>query len=107
MCLLGRQRNWKVLLNIGTSRTGEQAQLGIDGGLIKRQGREPAEETIINGYVCIIDVPEIDECLKQIQKHGGRMAIEKRFIPKIGWLAYCFDTEKNLFGILQPDMSAK
>ena len=78
--------------------TGEQAQLGMDGGLIKRQGREPEEETIINGYVCIIDVTEMDEYLKQIQKHGGRMAIEKRFIPKIGWLAYCFDTEKNLFG---------
>jgi hypothetical protein len=87
--------------------TGEQAQLGIDGDLIKRQGREPAEETMINSYVCIIDVPDRDGYLKQIQKHDDRMAIETRVIPNIGWIAYCFDTHQNLFGILQPDMSAK
>jgi len=87
--------------------TGERAQLGIDGGLIKRQRKGSAEEIMINSYVCIIDVPDVNEYLKRIQKHGGRMAIEKKVIPNIGWLAYCFDTEKNLFGILQPDMSAK
>jgi hypothetical protein len=38
--------------------TGEQARLGIDGGLIKRQGKESAEEMMINSYVCIIDVPD-------------------------------------------------
>lgn len=87
--------------------TGEQARLRINGGLIKRPEKELPEEIIINSYVCIIDVPNINEYLKQIQKHGGNLAIEKKVIPNIGRLAYCFDAEKKLFDILQPDMSPR
>jgi|GEM_PF-6052227 predicted enzyme related to lactoylglutathione lyase len=72
--------------------TDEQAQLGGDGCLIKRQGREPAGKTMINSYVCIIDVLDTDEYLKQTQKHDGKTAMEKRSRPHISWLAYCFDT---------------
>ena len=61
--------------------TGEQAQLGINGGLIKRPEKGSAEEIMINSYVCIIDVPDINEYLKQIQKHGGRLAIERELYP--------------------------
>ena len=55
--------------------TDERAQLGIDGGLIKRQRKGSAEEIMINSYVCIIDVPDVGEYLTRIQKNGGRMAI--------------------------------
>jgi predicted enzyme related to lactoylglutathione lyase len=27
-------------------------------------------------------------------------------IPTVGWLAYCKDTEGNIFGVLQPDENA-
>jgi uncharacterized protein len=28
-------------------------------------------------------------------------------IPGVGYLAYCTDTEGNVFGVLQPDADAK
>lgn len=31
----------------------------------------------------------------------------KMAIPKVGYLAYCMDTEGNIFGIMQSDSSAK
>jgi uncharacterized protein len=74
---------------------------------MRRRGKEPGQGAAISTYVCTIDVPDIDEYLKQILKHGGKIAIEKEPIHGIGWLAHCFDTEKNLFGIMQLDMSAK
>jgi predicted enzyme related to lactoylglutathione lyase len=84
-----------------------QEEQGINGGLMKRQGGEPKPDTPISTYVCTIDVPNIDEYLKQIQIQGGTVTMEKRPIPGIGWLAYCLDTEKNVFGIMQSDMSAR
>ena len=87
--------------------TGKQEEPGIDGGMMKRQGGEPKVDTPISTYVCTIDVPNIDEYLNRIQTHGGKVTMEKSPIPGIGWFAYCLDTEKNIFGIMQPDMSAR
>jgi predicted enzyme related to lactoylglutathione lyase len=84
-----------------------QEEPGINGGLMKRQGGEPKADTPISTYVCTIDVPNIDEYLMQIQIQGGTVTMEKSPIPGIGWLAYCLDTEKNVFGIMQSDMSAR
>lgn len=98
---------WEGPMDYWLITTGEQGQPGIDGGLMKRQGKEPGEETVINSYVCTIDVPDIDEYLSKIKQHGGKVAMEKGAVPGMGWLAYCFDTERNMFGIMQPDMNAK
>jgi predicted enzyme related to lactoylglutathione lyase len=98
---------WEGPMEYWNVKTGEQGQMGIDGGLMKRWGKTPGQETVISSYVCTMDVPDIDEYLKRIQQHGGKVAMEKNAVPGVGWLAYCFDTEKNMFGILQPDMSAK
>jgi hypothetical protein len=38
---------------------------------------------------------------------GGTVALAKMPIPGIGWLAYCKDTEGNIFGMMQRDGSAK
>ena len=34
------------------------------------------------------------------------MALPKSPVPGVGWLAYCTDTEGNIFGMLQPDENA-
>jgi predicted enzyme related to lactoylglutathione lyase len=98
---------WEGPMEYWNIMTGGEEEPGIDGGLMKRQGKTPGEETTINSYVCTIDVPNIDEYLNSIQQHGGKVAMEKGAIPGIGWLAYCFDTEKNIFGIMQSDTDAK
>ncbi|WP_235271981.1 VOC family protein [Methanosarcina mazei] len=87
--------------------TGKQEEPGINGGLMIRQGGEPGAETAISSYICTIDIPDIDKYLNQVQKHGGKVTMEKRSIPGVGWLAYCLDTEKNIFGIMQPDVNAR
>ena len=37
---------------------------------------------------------------------GGTVAVPKMPIPTMGWLAYCKDTEGNLFGMMQMDPKA-
>ena len=73
---------------------------GINGAITKKQG--PNMVTVNT-----IDVPSVDEYLTLVVKSGGKVIAPKMTVPSIGYLAYCQDTEGNVFGILQPDMSAK
>lgn len=98
---------WEGPIEYWNITTGKQEDPGIDGGLMRRQGGETGVDTSISTYICTIDVPDIDEYLNQVKKHGGKVTMEKSPIPGIGWLAYCLDTEKNIFGIMQSDMSAR
>jgi predicted enzyme related to lactoylglutathione lyase len=98
---------WEGPIEYWNITTGKEDEPGIDGGLMKRQDKTPGEEAAISTYICTMDVPDIDEYLYRIKQHGGKVAMEKSSIPGVGWLARCFDTEKNMFGIMQSDMSAK
>jgi predicted enzyme related to lactoylglutathione lyase len=57
-------------------------------------------------YVCTIDVKSVDETLKLALDNGATMALDKMPVPSVGWLAYCKDTEGNIFGIMQHDPTA-
>jgi predicted enzyme related to lactoylglutathione lyase len=57
--------------------------------------------------VCTIDVPNLDEYVDRAMKCGGTIALPKMPIPTVGWLAYCKDTEGNIFGMMQMDANAK
>jgi predicted enzyme related to lactoylglutathione lyase len=81
-------------------QTGPKNQPGIDGGMFRRQGP-------MTGHVNSIDVPSIDEYLAKITANGGEIALPKMAIPGVGWLAYAKDSEGSIFGIHQPDPSAK
>jgi hypothetical protein len=37
---------------------------------------------------------------------GGVVALPKMAVPGFGWLAYCKDSESNVFGMMQLDPSA-
>ncbi len=80
--------------------TGEEGQMGIDGGLYKRhQGMS------FTSHVNTIDVPSVDEFIARITSHGGKAVTSKMHIPGVGYFAYCEDTEGNTFGIMQDDKS--
>jgi predicted enzyme related to lactoylglutathione lyase len=79
--------------------TGPDGQMGINGGLFKRQG--PV------GHVNTIDVPSVDEFAEKVKAAGGEQVVPKMTIPGVGYLAYCKDTEGGIFGIMQSDHSAK
>ena len=89
------------------SRPSQNATAGINGGIVKRRGPGPKGGEPVTSYVCTVDVPNLDETLEDVVKHGGALSVPKMAIPGVGWLAYCKDTEGNIFGIMQSDTEAK
>ncbi|HEY3364824.1 MAG TPA: VOC family protein [Symbiobacteriaceae bacterium] len=79
--------------------TGEQGTPGIDGAIMRPMGPQRVVNTI--------DVPSVDEFVAKITAGGGKVVEGKMAVPGIGYMAYCLDTEGNLFGLMQFDPSAK
>src|SRR5579862_1632704 len=97
----GEHKYWLVA-------TGDKSKPGIDGGLMPRpQSGAPQEMAAVNCYVCTMDVADLDAAVSSALAAGGALALPKMPIPGIGWLAYCKDTEGNIFGMMQPDTNAK
>ncbi len=86
-------------------KTGDPAERGIDGGLIRRRGT--TDGTAVIAYVCTVDVANVDDTVGKALTLGGSMALPKQAVPGIGWLAYLKDTESNIFGVLQNDTAAR
>jgi hypothetical protein len=42
----------------------------------------------------------------EAQAGGGKVVLPTMPIPGVGWLAYCSDTEGNIFGMMQADPKA-
>jgi predicted enzyme related to lactoylglutathione lyase len=96
--------NWKIEKWAGPMdywmvTTGEDKQLGINGGITARANLAATTNTV--------DVPSVDSFLKKITEAGGKVVMPKTAVPGIGYMAYCADTEGNVFGLMQNDPSAK
>jgi uncharacterized protein len=89
----GPMEYWMVM-------TGEKEEPGINGGLMKREKTMPPTTNTI-------DVKSVDDATAKITKSGGKIIKPKMAVPGVGWMAYCQDTEGNLFGIMQMDEKAK
>ena len=76
--------------------TGRSDETGINGAVKKRVTEQP---TVAN----TIEVPSIDEFIKKIKKHGGKVLIPKTSVTKTGYIAYCADPEGITFSILEKD----
>jgi predicted enzyme related to lactoylglutathione lyase len=93
----GTQDYWLI-------KTGPDDQPGIDGGLMRRQGQIDGQAVI--AYVCTVDVPSVDDLTRKVTQGGGQVVVPKMPVPGVGWLAYCKDTEGNIFGVMQDDRQA-
>jgi uncharacterized protein len=81
--------------------TGDDKEPGINGGLCRPpEGQSP-------GTLNTVGVSSLDESIKKIEKCGGKICVPKMAIPGVGWLAYAADPAGNVFGIIEPDTSAK
>jgi predicted enzyme related to lactoylglutathione lyase len=87
--------------------TGPEGVPGINGGLLRRHGPAPTEGLPVIGYVCTIQVTNVDQSTAAVTAAGGSIALPKMTIPGVGWLVYCKDTEGNIFGMMQSDATAK
>ncbi|MFQ5833885.1 MAG: VOC family protein, partial [Candidatus Thorarchaeota archaeon] len=65
--------------------TGEKDEPGIDGAFGMRQSLEDA---VVN----TIDIPDLDDAIKKIEKHGGEIVRPRTAVPGVGWMAYFKDT---------------
>jgi predicted enzyme related to lactoylglutathione lyase len=103
--ILGWEFNkWEGPQDYWLIKTGPDDEPGIDGGLLRRQGEVDGQAVI--AYVCTVDVPSVDEVIEKVTQAGGQVAVPKMAVPGVGWLAYCKDTEGNLFGAMQSDPQA-
>ena len=71
---------------------------GINGALTLRSSTEHTVNTI--------SVPSCEEYLTRIEAAGGKAVTQRMTVPGVGFMAYCIDTEGNVFGIMQMDESA-
>lgn len=100
----GSDNYWLVKTGRNTDREGHK--VGIDGAIYGRYGEaRPAGPS--NAAVLTIDVDDVDAMVVKVRQFGGSLAIPKRGIPDVGWLAYCRDPDGNLFGMMQSDPNAK
>ncbi len=95
---------WMMYPN-GRARQSRDEELpgpGIAGGMMIRQGPPPAEGAPVNGYVCVVEIPDLDRTYGAVKKNGGSIALEPMDIPNVGRVFYFKDTEGNIVGALQP-----
>jgi len=78
--------------------------VGINGGMMKRNAPVPQDGMSPNAFTAIIGVANIDEAIKKIDAAGGKPQTDKIDVPGVGQLRYYKDTEGNIFGIIQPKM---
>jgi len=93
-------KKWNGPIDYWLVMTGPNDQPGIDGGIMKRANPEATTYNTVN-------VPSVDEFSKKIIEHGGKIVVPKMAVPGVGYMAYCADTEGNVFGIMQEDTTAK
>lgn len=86
--------------------TGSADEPGINGGLLVRRGAPPVDGQAVNAFVCTVGVESVDASVAKALAAGGSPAVPKMPIKGVGWLAYCKDTEGNLFGMMQSDSAA-
>jgi predicted enzyme related to lactoylglutathione lyase len=96
---------WEGPMDYWLVTTGPADQPGINGGLVRRQGEIDGQAVI--GYVCTVDVVDVDASTQTATANGGQVVVPKMPIPGMGWLVYCKDTEGNIFGMMQGDPNAK
>jgi predicted enzyme related to lactoylglutathione lyase len=84
--------------------TGPADKPGINGGLVPR--RDAIDGQAVIAYVCTVDVDSIDTSIATAEAKGATVVVPKMPIPGVGWLVYCKDTEGNIFGMMQADVSA-
>jgi len=81
--------------------TGKEQTAPFRGGLQERRELAPGQKMV--GFECTIAVANIDHAIRAIEANGGRIAAPKFHIPTVGTVAYFFDTEGNVAGIIQEE----
>ncbi len=90
---------WQGPIDYWLITTGPAGEPGIDGAITLRDERT-------KGTVNTIGVDSVSRYEKLIEAQGGKILLPKQAIPGVGYMAYCQDTEGNVFGIMENDPTA-
>jgi uncharacterized protein len=98
---VGSGTYWLVHTGHAEYSTGQTS--GIGAVLTLRKGAQPTEEQAGMGYVCNIEVADIDETLEKVKAAGGKVVRDKAPLEGVGHEAFCLDTEGNMFSVIHDD----
>ncbi len=79
---------------------GEDKEIGINGAIAQRDETHPVT-------INTLGVVSWEDAAEKIKAAGGAVLTPKMAVPRVGYMAYCKDTEGNVFGIIQTDPNAK
>lgn len=99
-------QRWDGPMDYWMVMTGDDAQPGIHGGLMRRHGDAPSDGQPVNAFVCTVDVADLDATLERAVALGGSIALPRQAVPGVGWLAYVKDPDGTIVGALQADEDA-
>ena len=74
---------------------------GYDKAIRLREKGFLVQQESDKAFIFTVIVPCLDEFCHSILSSGGFLVIPKTAISEAGWIAYCRDSEGNLFGIIQ------
>lgn len=99
----GDQDYWAVFTE---SENESAAEPGINGGLLLRQGEDPAPSQQPNAWVCTVSVDDCKAYLNAALRLGATEALPLSPVPGIGWVAYILDPAGNVVGLMEEDPNA-
>jgi uncharacterized protein len=105
---MGEEYGNYVLVMTGPSQNdlvGKPARMedmGINGGMMKRNAEKAPAGSSPNSYVCVIGVTDTDQVVTKVTDAGGSVHMPAMDIPNVGRVAYLGDTEGNIFGVITP-----
>lgn len=86
-----------VVMTTDSDKNGPKAPGAINGGFYQRTGDKPAQHPSV-----VINVPDLKEHMRKVEKAGGKILGEPWDIPGVGLYVSFLDTEGNRVSMLQP-----
>ena len=94
-----RIEKWEGAQDYWLITTGEDSEPGINGAFARRSDG-------LQGTTNTIGVESLDESIAKAVENGAKMALPKTEVPGAGYVAYCIDTEGNVFGMFESTVPA-
>ncbi len=93
---------YTLLFPTGGGEPGQPQPVGIGGGMMDRQGPRPEAGAPVNGFVCVLEVADLDASHQAVLANGGATALEPFDVEGVGRVFYFHDPAGNIVGCMQP-----
>lgn len=83
--------------------TGDE-DMGINGGLVPRNGPASSSHAPISAAIMVIGVGDCQEYYDRSIAAGATEQMPVTYMPGVGTMAYFKDPDHNMYGIIEPEM---